>query len=141
MTNPYPYATKAQLQTFREWLGEQPADTFHMAEFQFDENDGIGPHVEHPCLTAACIEGFWDWHSRIVGLTYPPRLPNRDDVFYLREDEEFCYVAGELFTMSNFDRLPAPLRKTIMLAVVDNLIEHGKPMWQEELDKHLNKAP
>jgi hypothetical protein len=28
-----------------------------------------------------------------------------------------------------------------MLAIVDNLITHGKPMWQAELDKHLKGAP
>lgn len=140
MTNPYPYATKAQLQTFHEWLGEQPADTFFMGEFQLDENSEK-EWTDSPCLTAACIEGFWEWHSRAAGLTYPPCLPNRYDVFYLREDAECCEVRGEIFTMSDFDRLPPDLRKTIMLDVVDNLIEHGKPMWQAELDKHLKGAP
>ncbi len=110
---------QAKIREFITRLQGVSADQFIMHDWKIGEG----------CNTVACIGGW----AEIMGFRH-----YEDFGVNAYEWDMLCHM-GRMFSLIRFDSLPAELRKTVMIEVLEDLYTHGKASWPNALTMHLTE--
>lgn len=135
----YIAATPAGKIKMNRWLehgkGNEDFDDI-MAEFSVNNSvintkrkDLVDHFKSQGCGTAGCIAGWGAVCFNLIGAKKPFRMNTVSEHLGLNWIEKEYLFYGEWFiqTLNEFDKLPSKKRKSLILKVLDSIIEKGFP--------------